>query len=40
MCVGAWSQLGLVKDNDILDVLKEVKEENEFPEGWDAIHTL
>ena len=41
MCVGAWSQLGLVKNNDILDVLgEEVKEENELPEGWDAIHTL
>lgn len=41
MCVGAWSRLGLVKNNDILDVLgEEVKEENELPQGWDAIHTL
>jgi hypothetical protein len=38
MCVGAWSWLGLVKNNDILDVLgEEVKEENELPQGWDAI---
>jgi hypothetical protein len=41
MCVGAWSKLGLVKNNDILDILgEEVKVETELPEGWDAIHTM
>jgi hypothetical protein len=41
MCVGAWSQLGLVKNKDILDVLgDDVKEEKELPVGWDTINTL
>jgi hypothetical protein len=40
MCVGLWSQLGYVKDSDVLAVgqLPDVEgEEKELEEGWDAI---
>jgi hypothetical protein len=41
MCVGTWSQLGFVKDSDVLAVslLADVEgeEEEELEEGWDAI---
>jgi hypothetical protein len=39
MCVGTWSQLGFLKDSDVLTVslLLEDEEEEELEEGWDAI---
>jgi hypothetical protein len=40
MCLGNWSLLGFVKDRDIcaVTVQPEVEgEEEELPEGWDAI---
>jgi hypothetical protein len=40
MCLGSWSLLGLVKDQDILaiTVQPEVEgEEEELPDSWDAI---
>jgi hypothetical protein len=40
MCLGNWSMLGFVKDNDIYAVtaLAEVEgDEEELPEDWDAI---
>jgi hypothetical protein len=40
MCLGNWSQLGLVKDKDIYaaTMLAEIEEdEEELEEGWDAI---
>jgi hypothetical protein len=40
MCLGSWSLLGLVKDQDILaiTVQPEVEgKEEELPDGWDAI---
>jgi len=42
MTVGAWSKLGLVKDRDILEVLRDevVGEEEELPLGWDDIRVL
>jgi len=40
MCLGSWSQLGLVKDNDIfmVNTLVEIEgDEEALGEGWDAI---
>ena len=40
MCLGSWSQLGLVKDKDIfaVTVLAEVEgDKDALEEGWDAI---
>lgn len=42
MCVGAWSVLGYVKDQDVrvgtaLPEVEEGEEEEELQEGWDAI---
>ncbi|KIJ15694.1 hypothetical protein PAXINDRAFT_11294 [Paxillus involutus ATCC 200175] len=40
LCVGLWSLLGLVKDNDVLQVamLCDVEgEEEELEDGWDSI---
>lgn len=40
MCLGNWSQLGLVKDKDVhaITMLAEIEEdEEELEEGWDAI---
>jgi hypothetical protein len=40
MCLGYWSQLGHVKDKDIISatVLPEIEgEEQELKAGWDAI---
>ena len=40
MCLGSWSQLGLVKDKDIFVVttLLEIEsDEGALEEGWDAI---
>lgn len=42
MCLGVWSLLGYVKDEDVLAVTKledipEGQEEEELEEGWDAI---
>ena len=41
MCVGAWSLMGYVKDNDIkaATILPEVEgDEDELEEGWDNIN--
>ena len=42
MAIGAWSELGLVKDLDIKTALgKEVQGlEEDLPAGWDAIQVL
>ena len=42
MAIGAWSELGLVKNADIKSVLgNEVQgPEDELPAGWDAIQVL
>jgi hypothetical protein len=39
MCIGAWSNLGLVKDKDIKAAIggEVIREEPELPVGWDAI---
>jgi hypothetical protein len=40
MCLGSWSRLGFVKDKDIFAVTVEPEvegDEEELPEGWDAI---
>ena len=41
MCLGQWSQMGYVKDKDVLDVtrLDDVKgeTEEELEEDWDKI---
>lgn len=42
MCLGVWSLLGYVKDEDVLSVTKlddipEGEEEEELEEGWDRI---
>lgn len=42
MCLGVWSLLGFVKDEDVLSVTKlddipEGEDEEELEEGWDAI---
>ena len=39
MCLGSWSLLGLVKDEDIFAVTCEadVEGEEELTEGWDSI---
>ena len=41
MCLGNWSKLGYVRDQDVLAVtiLPDVEgdEEAELPDGWDAI---
>lgn len=40
MCVGAWSLLGMVKNQDVMAaaVLPEVEGEDEYlEEGWDDI---
>ena len=42
MCLGSWSQLGLVKDADIYAViaLAEVEgEEEDLVDSWDVITT-
>lgn len=41
LCLGNWSILGYVKDNDIMAVivLPEVEgDEEELEEGWDSIN--
>jgi hypothetical protein len=41
MCVGAWSLMGYVKDNNIkaAAILPEVEgDEDELEEGWDNIN--
>lgn len=39
LCLGTWSKLGFIKDNDILDVakLQDVEGEDRLDEGWDEI---
>jgi hypothetical protein len=40
MCLGSWSKLRLVKNNDILTVTCEAEEEGdeeELQEGWDSV---
>jgi len=40
MCLGAWSRMGLVKDQDVMDIVRlpEVKESEDYLEDdWDAI---
>ena len=40
LCLGSWSKLGLVKDNDVMAVavLADVDgDEEEFDNGWDVI---
>jgi hypothetical protein len=41
MCLGSWSKLGYVRDEDVLAVTRmpdvEGDEEEELPDGWDAI---
>jgi hypothetical protein len=40
MCLGAWSRMGLVKDHDVMDIVRlpEVKESEDYLEDdWDAI---
>lgn len=42
LCLGSWSLLGLVKDEDVLKVAvmgDAEGEEEEFEDGWDAITT-
>ena len=42
MCLGSWSLLGLVKNNDILAVTCEAEvegDEEELQEGWDSVIT-
>jgi hypothetical protein len=43
LCLGCWSQLGLVKDKDVLPVarLPDVEgDEKELKDGWDSIVSL
>lgn len=39
MCLGNWSQLGLVKDKDVYaaTMLAEIEEDEELEDSWDAI---
>ena len=40
MCLGSWSLLGYVKDNDIMAVTVQPEvagDEEDLPAGWDAI---
>ena len=40
LCLGSWSKMGLIKDNDVMAVavLADVDgDEEEFDDGWDAI---
>jgi len=40
MCLGSWSLLGYVKDNDIMAITVQPEvagDEEDLPEGWDAI---
>ncbi|KAG2079838.1 ectomycorrhizas secreted protein, partial [Suillus discolor] len=39
LCVGLWSQLGLVKDRDIHSTasLPDIEAEEELQDGWDSI---
>ena len=41
LCLGQWSKLGLVKDNDLHNVTSGEPESDqddvELPEGWDKI---
>ncbi|KAF8873248.1 hypothetical protein BD779DRAFT_1452095, partial [Infundibulicybe gibba] len=40
MCLGVWSKLGYVLDNDVLAVAankKDVDEEGDLEDDWDAI---
>jgi hypothetical protein len=40
MCLDSWSWLGFVKDKDIFAITIEPEvegDEEELPEGWDAI---
>ena len=42
LCLGQWSKLGLVKDEDLHKAICEEPEgdesEVELPDGWDRIH--
>ena len=42
LCLGQWSKLGLVKDEDLRKAICEEPErdesEVELPDGWDRIH--
>lgn len=42
LCLGEWSLLGMVKDEDVLKVAamsdEEGDEEVEFEDGWDSIN--
>lgn len=43
LCLGCWSLAGLVKDQDVhaVTIEKEIEgEDEEMPEGWDAIDTV
>jgi hypothetical protein len=39
ICLGTWSKMGLIKDNDVLAVakLEDVEGKDNLDEGWDAI---
>jgi hypothetical protein len=41
LCVGSWSLLGLVRDEDVLGAVADTelgdKDEPELEKGWDAI---
>jgi hypothetical protein len=40
MCLGSWSRLGFVKDQDISAITVEPElegDEQALPDGWDAI---
>ena len=40
MCLGVWSLMGYVHDNDVKAavVLPEIDEEDDLPIDWDMIH--
>ena len=40
MCLGVWSLMGYVHDNDVkaAAVLPEIDEEDDLPIDWDIIH--
>jgi len=43
LCLGCWSQLGLIKDKDVLPVarLPDIEgDEKELEDGWDSIVSL
>lgn len=42
LCLGCWSLAGLVRDQDVRAIVSEEDiegEDEEMPEGWDAIDT-